>query len=65
VLSLATGTYSLTGFSGRHDRNELLLGILDELAPAYGEDWWFLNVHASHARKPAIPRAAADSSSAR
>jgi Tfp pilus assembly protein PilF len=46
VLSLATGTYSLTGFSGRRDRNELLLGILDELAPAYGEDWWFLNVHA-------------------
>jgi Tfp pilus assembly protein PilF len=46
VLSLATGTYSLTGFSGRLDRNELLLGILDELAPAYGEDWWFLNVHA-------------------
>ena len=23
-----------------------MLGILDELAPAYGEDWWFLNVHA-------------------
>jgi hypothetical protein len=46
VLSLATGVYSLTGFSGRRDRNELLLGILDELAPAYGEDWWFLNVHA-------------------
>lgn len=46
VLSLATGTYSLTGFSGRPDRNELLLAILDELAPAYGDDWWFLNVHA-------------------
>ena len=46
VLSLATGVYSLTGFSGRRDRNELLLGILDEVAPAYGEDWWFLNVHA-------------------
>ncbi len=46
VLSLATGVYSLTGFSGRRDRNELLPGILDELAPAYGEDWWFLNVHA-------------------
>jgi hypothetical protein len=45
VLSLLTGVYSLTGFSGRPDRNELLLGILDELAPAYGDDWWFLNVH--------------------
>ena len=45
VLSLLTGVYSLTGFSGRRDRNELLHGILDELAPAYGDDWWFLNVH--------------------
>ena len=45
VLSLLTGVYSLTGFSGRLDRNELLIGILDELAPAYGDDWWFLNVH--------------------
>ena len=45
VLSLITGVYSLTGFSGRADRNELLRGILDELAPAYGDDWWFLNVH--------------------
>ena len=46
VLSLVTGVYSLTGFSGRPDRNELLLGILEELASAYGDDWWFLNVHA-------------------
>jgi hypothetical protein len=46
VLSLVTGVYSLTGFSGRQDRNELLLGILDEVAPAYGDDWWLLNVHA-------------------
>ena len=46
VLSLVTGVYSLTGFSGRPDRNDLLLGILDEVAPDYGDDWWFLNVHA-------------------
>ena len=46
VLSLVTGVYSLTGFSGRHDRNDLLLGILDEVASSYGDDWWFLNVHA-------------------
>jgi len=46
VLSLLTGVYSLTGFSGRPDRNELLLGILEDLASAYGDDWWFLNVHA-------------------
>ncbi|SRR6266545_148038 len=45
VLSLVTGVYSLTGASGRQDRNELLLGLLDSVAPAYGEDWWFLAVH--------------------
>src|SRR6266545_5842331 len=28
VLSLVTGVYSLTGASGRQDRNELLLGLL-------------------------------------
>jgi Tfp pilus assembly protein PilF len=46
VLSLATGVYSLIGFSGRADRNELLVALLDGLGPAYGEDWWFLTVHA-------------------
>lgn len=45
VLSLATGVYSLFGFSGRRDRNEALLDLLDGLAVSYGEGWWFLNVH--------------------
>src|SRR6202795_4992807 len=45
VLSLATGVFSLIGFSGRRDRNEALLDLLDGLAVSYGEDWWFLNVH--------------------
>ena len=46
VLSLATGVFSLIGFSGSRDRNRMLLELLDGLAAAYGEDWWFLNVHA-------------------
>jgi len=45
VLSLTTGVFGLIGFSGRRDRNEVLLDLLDGLAVSYGEDWWFLNVH--------------------
>jgi hypothetical protein len=45
VLSLTSGVFGLIGFSGRRDRNEALLDLLDGLAASYGEDWWFLNVH--------------------
>jgi hypothetical protein len=37
--------YGLIGFSGRQDRNEDMLALLDSVAPAYGEDWWFLGAH--------------------
>jgi predicted Zn-dependent protease len=56
VLSQATGVYSLIGFSGRHDRNELLLALLDGLAKDYGEDWWFLTVHAFAHTEAGRPR---------
>src|SRR6266436_1655320 len=42
VLSLASGIF---GLSGRRDRNEVQLDLLEGLAVSYGEDWWFLNVH--------------------
>jgi tetratricopeptide (TPR) repeat protein len=45
VLAPATGVYGLIGFSGRQERNEALLALLDPLAAAYGEDWWFLGAH--------------------
>jgi tetratricopeptide (TPR) repeat protein len=45
VLSLTSGIFGLIGFSGRRDRNEAQLDLLDGLAVSYGEDWWFLNVH--------------------
>ena len=45
VLSLTSGVFGLIGFSGRPDRNEAQLDLLDGLAASYGEDWWFLNVH--------------------
>lgn len=45
VLSLTSGIFGLIGFSGRRDRNEAQLDLLDGLAVSYGDDWWFLNVH--------------------
>ena len=45
ALAAANGVYGLIGFSGRPERNEEMLGLLDGLAPAYGDDWWFLSAH--------------------
>src|SRR5690606_26188037 len=33
----------LIGFSGWPDRDEQQLALLEPLAPAYGDDWWFLS----------------------
>ena len=41
ALAAANGVYGLIGFSGRKDRNEDMLALLDSVAAAYGEDWWF------------------------
>ena len=62
VLSLTSGVFGLIGFSGRRDRNEALLDLLDGLAVSYGEDWWFLNVQASHAPRRTSGRAVGASS---
>jgi tetratricopeptide (TPR) repeat protein len=43
VLSQACGVYGLIGFSGRLERNEEQLALLEPLSGAYGEDWWFLS----------------------
>jgi hypothetical protein len=45
VLSQASGVYGLIGFSGRQQRNEEQLALLDGVAGAYGDDWWFLSAH--------------------
>jgi pentatricopeptide repeat protein len=45
VLSLVTGVYSLVGASGRRDRDKLLRDLLDGVASAYVDDWWFLGMH--------------------
>ena len=41
-LSLALGVFGLLGFSGRRDHHQAQLALLEELAPDWGEDWWFL-----------------------
>ena len=41
-LSLALGVFGLLGFSGRRDHHEAQLELLEELAPHWGVDWWFL-----------------------
>jgi len=45
VLSQASGVYGLIGFSGRQERNEEQFALLDGVAEAYGEDWWFLGAY--------------------
>ena len=43
LLSQACGVYGLIGFSGRLERNDEQLALLEPLAGAYGDDWWFLS----------------------
>lgn len=46
VLAPATGVFGLIGFSGRQEREQELYALLADLAPHYGEDWWFASVFA-------------------
>ncbi|MEO8541137.1 MAG: tetratricopeptide repeat protein [bacterium] len=43
ILSQACGVYGLIGFSGRLERNDEQLAILEPHIAAYGDDWWFLS----------------------
>ena len=46
ALQPAAGIFGLIGFSGRMEREAEQLELLDELAPHYGNDWWFASAHA-------------------
>ena len=46
VLAPCTSTLGLIGLSGRVGRETELLALLDGLASAYGDDWWFGGMHA-------------------
>lgn len=46
ALAPATSVFGLYGFSGDPDHEEQLYQLLESLAPAYGQDWWFETVYA-------------------
>lgn len=46
VLAPACGVFGSIGFSGRIDREPEQLDLLEPLSTHYGDDWWFLTVHA-------------------
>jgi tetratricopeptide (TPR) repeat protein len=45
VLGTTAFTNGLIGSSGRAGQKRTLLGLLDRLAPSYGDDWWFTAHH--------------------
>src|SRR6202011_1493380 len=45
VLGTTAFTNGLIGSSGRAGQKRALLGLLDRLAPSYGDDWWFTAHH--------------------
>ena len=46
IAQTCTGVFSLIGFSGQPGREAELLAFTSQLAPAYGDDWWFTGQHA-------------------
>lgn len=43
VLNQANGPFGLIGFGGGADWRIEMFGLLEPLADAYGDDWWFLS----------------------
>ena len=43
ALSPSCSVFGLIGFSGRVDREPEQLALLEPLADAYGDDWWYLS----------------------
>jgi len=46
VAAPATGVFGLIGFSGQPGREDDMDAFLAQLAPSYGDDWWFDTVKA-------------------
>ena len=46
LLKQADGPFGLIGFGGGQDRLEANLALLDSVAGAYDDDWWFLSAYA-------------------
>lgn len=58
VAQLNCQVFGLIGFSGCAGREEAMLAFTGALAPHYGEDWWFLSVHAQSLCETGRPEAA-------
>lgn len=41
-LSFALGVYGVLGFAGHNDFHAQQVTLLESVAPAWGDDWWFL-----------------------
>jgi tetratricopeptide (TPR) repeat protein len=41
AIDPAAGVFGLIGFSGRQNREQEQLALLQPLAPHYGDDWWY------------------------
>lgn len=41
-LSFALGVYGVLGFAGYNDFHARQVALLESVAPAWGDDWWFL-----------------------
>lgn len=46
LLLQVSGPFGLIAFHGSYDWRAETFSIIDPLANAYGDDWWFLNTHA-------------------
>lgn len=46
ALAPACGVFGSIGFSGRSDREDEQLALLEPLVTHYGDDWWFQTVYA-------------------
>ena len=46
IAQTCTSVFGMIGFSGREGREAEQLAYTTMLAPAYGDDWWFLGMHA-------------------
>jgi tetratricopeptide (TPR) repeat protein len=58
VLATTAFTNGLIGSSGRAGQKRRLLALLDELAPVYGDDWWFTAHHGMALSENGEPEAA-------
>lgn len=46
LLKQADGPFGLIGFGGSQQRLQENFALLESVAPAYGDDWWFLSAYA-------------------